>query len=208
MHLNILLLPLIPFLFSARVSAKCPDTRALTNPSFENGSPPTFPPPSPPPSRGWYIGSVSGSSTGIYSRPGSPPIPPDADGGGRRAFTAQLIPNPSSKGLSGIVLLQNMVLCAGNNYSVQVDFRFQSSDPDNNCRLTIDYPDYRAEGGRGSIETASSVVTAGTWYNTAGFFPAGTSTSGLLQIIFFCRYGVTNQITVDNVRVDKFNGNV
>lgn len=205
---TLLLLPLLPLAFSA--PPPCRNLAPITNPSFESGSPPPFPPPSPAPSRGWFIGSISGSSTYTYTSPGSPQIPPSPTTGGARAFTATLIPNPSSKGFSGVSLLQNLYLCAGANYSVQVDYKFQSGgDVSNDCRLLISYPDYRAVGGGGgSVEVGSAVVTGGVWSNTAGFFPAGTSEKGLLAIYTSCRYGVQNQISVDNVRVDKFNGNV
>ncbi len=184
--------------------ATCSPRPALRNPSFESGEiPPLFP--SPPPARGWYIGSLLGSTTYSLTTPGSP-LPP---GGGNKAFTAQMIPNINSKGLSGLTLQQNLLSCARQNYSVQVDYRFKEVDADNNCKLTISYPFFG--GVRGSVETGSSVVQPGQWHTTASFFPGLPETepgSRLFDISFFCRYGVRNEITVDNVRIEKFDGNV
>ncbi|ERF72398.1 hypothetical protein EPUS_07560 [Endocarpon pusillum Z07020] len=120
-----------------------------------------------------------------------------------------MIPNIYSKGLSGLTLQQNMQLCAGQNYSVLMDYRFKEVDPDNNCRLTITYPFYG--GVTGSVETGSSVVQPGQWYTTASFFPGLPETevgSRLFGVNFFCRYGVRNEISVDNVRIERFDGNV
>lgn len=171
----------------------CPSGPIIQDGGFESGR-------SPPPYAGttWGVTRFLGSSTYSLTSPGS------TNNGGNYAFTAILRPGPYSGGISGETLSQTMNVCPGRNYSITVDYKFESA-ADNNCAVMVRYP---YKDTKGSVTTPSGVAggEAGSWYTTAAFFQA-VSRADLFEIVFSCSNGASNRISVDNVNIAQFNGN-
>ena len=155
----------------------------------------------PPTSGGnsWTVVGFIGSSTYSLTSPGS-----TNNGGGKYAFTAILYPGPYSNGASGETLQQTLNTCAGHNYSILVDYKFDNA-ASGNCALSIRYP-YKTTTG--SVTTGSDIAggTAGNWYTTAATFQAVSSTDRF-SIVFSCSNGKNDRISVDNVKIAPYAGN-
>lgn len=189
MHIHTVLLALLPL--SVYVTATCPTGPVINDGGFESGV-------IPPTSGGsnWNVVGFVGPSTYTLTTPGSP------NNGGNVKFTATLIPGARTGGQSNEVLTQTMHTCAGQNYSISVDYVFNST-ASNLCSLKVEYP-YKTTVG--SVTVNSGLGVPGTWYTTGSTFQA-VSNADILRIIFGCNGGATVQISVDNVKVVPFNGN-
>ncbi|KAL8665592.1 MAG: hypothetical protein Q9202_002096 [Teloschistes flavicans] len=185
-----LLAPLIsstPIDLEART---CPTT-IIRDPSFESGT-------APPTSGGnaWTVQGFLGSSSYSLTQPGSP-------NGGKYAFTASIYPDPYGAN-SGEELRQTLSTCAGKNYSIAADFKFNQT-ANNACFVRLQYP---FKTGVGSVTTYSATpgLTPNVWSTTGSIFQA-VSTSSLLQFILQCGNREHNFISVDNVKVKEYAGN-
>ncbi|KAL9601794.1 MAG: hypothetical protein Q9219_002284 [cf. Caloplaca sp. 3 TL-2023] len=197
-HILPFLSAIIPFAISAPLEAlevrtTCPSTNLVKDPGFESGV-------EPPTSGGnaWTVGAFYGSSSYSLTSPGS------TRSGGKYAFTASVFPGPYSD-LSGENLIQTLTTCAGKNYSISADFKFNSTE-NNACSIAIQYP---FKTTLGSVTTGSGTpgITPGIWYQTGSIFQA-VSTASKLSILFRCNgQGVRNLISVDNVKVMLYAGN-
>lgn len=168
----------------------CPSGSIIKDGGFESGV-------TPPTSGGpWTVYDFIGSSTYSLSSPGS------TNKGGKYAFEAILYPGPYSSGLSGDTLNQTLTTCAGHNYSITADYKFNQT-ANNNCAISIQYP---FKTGVGSVTTGSAIGSAGVWYTTGSTFQAVSSASAL-NIVFSCSNSASNFIYVDNVKVKPFSGN-
>jgi len=188
----------LPLLFSslaglalARPPHHCRPQRAIADGSFESGTAPSASQANP-----WLVHMWIGSSTYALTSPGS------TNNGGNYAFTAILHPDPYSNGQSSETLSQTMKTCAGQNYSITADYKFDYT-ADNNCAITIEYP---FKDTRGSVTTGSAISPAGQWYTTGGTFQA-VSSADVFKAIFACSDGVSNNISLDNVKIEPFAGN-
>ncbi|KAL8713198.1 MAG: hypothetical protein Q9220_002719 [cf. Caloplaca sp. 1 TL-2023] len=194
MHLLPLLSLLIPTVTSTPLNPRttCPTTNIIVDPGFESGV-------APPTSGGtsWTVNNFIGASTYSLTSPGSTLTP----SGGKYAFTATLYPGPYSSGNSGDDLVQTMKTCAGKNYSITADFRFNAT-AGNACSIALQYP-----GGSVTTGSGSGGIVAGMWYRTSAFFQA-VSSADKLTVAFRCGGGQHDFISVDNVVVKLFNGNV
>ncbi|KAI4205957.1 MAG: hypothetical protein LQ350_000142 [Teloschistes chrysophthalmus] len=185
-----LLAPLIsstPMDLEART---CPTT-IIRDPSFESGI-------APPTSGGnaWTVVGFLGSSTYSLTQPGSP-------NGGKYAFTASLYPGPYSP-TSGEELRQTLSTCAGKNYSITADFKFNQT-ANNACFVRLQYP-FKTSVGSVTTYSATPGLTPNVWSTTGSTFQA-VGTSSLLQFFLQCGNNEHNFISVDNVRVKEFAGN-
>lgn len=187
---------LIPTITSAPFESRttCPTTNLVKDPGFESGV-------TPPTSGGnaWVVNTFMGPSTYYLTTPGS------TNSGGKYAFTASVYASPYG-GVSGENLEQTLTTCAGKNYSIIADFKFNSTEK-NACSIAIQYP-YKTTAG--SVPTGSGTpgITPELWYQTSSTFQA-VSTASKLSTLFRCNgYGVHNLISVDNVKVTLYNGNV
>ncbi|KAL8797579.1 MAG: hypothetical protein Q9195_000396 [Heterodermia aff. obscurata] len=193
MRLPILLstLSLLPISLSAPTASPntCPTT-IIKDGGFESGT-------TPPTSGGnaWTVVGFLGSSTYALTSPGS------TNAGGKYAFTAILYPDPYSP-TSGETLTQTLSTCAGKNYSITADYKFDTA-ASGNCAISINYP-YKTT--RGSVTTGSAISPAGVWYTTGATFQA-VSSADQLNIVFSCANRANDKISVDNVKVAPFNGN-
>lgn len=145
----------------------------------------------------WTVKDVIGASTYSLTSPGS------TNNGGKYAFTAKLYPSPSSAGASGLTLTQKMQTCAGQNYSILTDYKFESA-ANNDCSVSIQYP---YKDIIGSVTTGSAISPAGEWSFLVGFFQA-VSSADPFYVVFKCSNGANNRISVDNVEIKPFQGNV
>lgn len=144
----------------------------------------------------WTVKGIIGASAYSLTSTGS------TNNGGKYAFTAKLYPSPSSSGASGLTLTQTMHTCAGQNYSILTDYKFESTAK-NDCSVSIQYP---YKNTIGSVTTGSAIGPAGKW-STIGFFQA-RSTADPFYVVFRCSNGANNGISVDNVVIKPFVGNV
>ncbi|KAL8940900.1 MAG: hypothetical protein Q9216_002561 [Gyalolechia sp. 2 TL-2023] len=186
----------IPIITSAPLDARttCPSTNLVKDPGFESGVTPSVSGSGP-----WIVNYFIGSSSYSLTSPGS------INSGGKYAFTASLYPGPYSNGASGENLEQTLTTCAGKNYSIIADFKFNST-ANNACSIAIQYP---FKTTLGSVTTGSGTpgITPGVWSQTGSTFQA-VSTASKLSIVFRCNgIGVRNLISVDNVKVQLFAGN-
>lgn len=189
-----LLSALIPVATSSPIEARtCPFT-IIKDGGFESGV-------APPTSGGtsWTVVGFIGATTYYLTSPGA-----NINNGGKYAFTASLYPGPYSSGSSGETLQQTLHTCAGKNYSITADFKFAAA-VDNACSIKIEYP-YKTTVGSVTTGSATSGLTPGVWATTGSFFQA-VSTNSLLSIVFLCQNAAHNLISVDNVKVQLFNGN-
>ncbi|KAL9610102.1 MAG: hypothetical protein Q9167_005181 [Letrouitia subvulpina] len=174
-------------------AAACPTGPIINDPGFESGV-------IPPRSGGnsWNVGGIVGDQTSYtLTTPGS------TNNGGRVAFTALLIPgHPRYGGQSALDLFQTMHTCTGKNYSITVDYKFNSTAA-NQCFLKVEYP-FQTSGG--SVTVPSGFATPGVWGTTGSFFQAVSDADNLI-IVFNCNNNEPNTISVDNVKVKRFNGN-
>lgn len=173
--------------------ATCPTGPVIKDGGFESGV-------TPPTSGGnsWIVDSFIGASTYSLTSPGS------TNNGGQYAFTAILYPGPYSNGFSGDTLKQTLKTCAGHNYSITVDYKFDTA-ASGNCAVSIRYP-YKTTTG--SVTTGSGVAggTAGNWYTTGSTFQA-VSSADPFSIVFSCSNGANDRISVDNVKIAPYAGN-
>ncbi|KAL8668324.1 MAG: hypothetical protein Q9168_007046, partial [Polycauliona sp. 1 TL-2023] len=143
---------LLPVVISAPASnltpRTCPST-IIKDGSFESGIAPTYS------STPWTIIS----SRGLYSytsltSPGSPSA-------GKYAFTVALSGGPYD-GTGIKTLAQNLTTCAGTNYSITADWKFESA-AENQCSLAVVYP---FQTGEGSVTTSTAIpgLTPGVWF--------------------------------------------
>ena len=186
---------LIPTIASSPIEARTCPTTIITDGNFESGT-------TPPTSGGtsWTVVAFLGSSSYSLTSPGSTL---NNNAGGKYAFTASLYPGPYSP-TSGETLQQTLHTCAGKNYSIIADLKFDAA-VNNACSLKIEYP---FQNGVGSVTTGSATpgLSPGVWSSTGGTFQA-VGASSLLSVVFRCENGAHNLISVDNVRVKEFNGN-
>lgn len=189
-----LLFAFVPIITSAPLDARttCPSTNVVKDPSFESGVTPSASGSNP-----WTVNNFIGSSSYSLTKPGSP-------NGGKYAFTASVYPGPYTNGASGENLEQTFTTCAGKNYSIVADIKFNSTE-NNQCSIAIQYP---FQNTLGSVTTGSGIpgISPGVWSQTGSFFQA-VSTSSKLSILFRCSGNAHNLISVDNVKVLLFNGN-
>ncbi|MCJ1330908.1 hypothetical protein MMC10_007595 [Thelotrema lepadinum] len=172
--------------------AACSSGTIIKDGGFESGV-------TPPTSGGpWTVYAFIGASSYGLSSPGS------TNKGGKYAFEASCFPGPYSSGNSGDTLNQTLKTCAGQNYSITADYKFNQT-ANNNCAIAIQYP-YKT--GIGSVITGSGTagVSAGVWYTTGGLFQA-VSAASTLSIVFSCSNNADNYIYVDNVKVAPYAGN-
>lgn len=138
-----ILLVTVSLPLSLAAATTCPTT-IIRDGSFESGA--------RPPTADWTVDMLSGGSNTNYdlTSPGS---------SGRYAFTAYINPGgiPYSDGSER--LGQLLSTCAGQNYSIIADIRFQNT-ASNDCSVKLDYP-YKYE--RGSVTTPSGLGPAGVW---------------------------------------------
>ncbi|KAL8727000.1 MAG: hypothetical protein Q9166_006363 [cf. Caloplaca sp. 2 TL-2023] len=195
MHFSPLLLPtllsLIPTITSAPTAnlapRTCPST-IIKDGSFESGTVPQTS------GTTWTVVNTRGFySSYSLTNPGSP-------SGGKNAFTVSHLPGPYD-GTSIRELRQTLSTCAGKNYSITADMKFESA-ANNNCSLAVVYP---FQTGVGSVTTysATSGLTPGVWSTTGGLFQA-VSSSSLLQFVFRCDNQERNKISLDNVKVKLY----
>ena len=198
MHLlpffSALTITLLPLGRCVPTTSTCSTTSILRDPGFESG---VSPPPNVDNPSAWGVYIFFGSSTYALSQPGS-----TLPNGGNYAFTAILYPTYYSRGLSSETLTQTMTLCAGKNYSVLVDYKFDSQ-ANGNCDVAIKYP---FKDTQGSVTTGSGLSPAGIWYTTGSTFQA-VSAADRFDVVFTCRSGANNRISVDNVKVAPYKGN-
>ncbi|KAL8922702.1 MAG: hypothetical protein Q9208_005015 [Pyrenodesmia sp. 3 TL-2023] len=196
-HLLPFLLAIIPSITSSPIEARtCPSTNIISDPSFESGVTPAASAPNP-----WQVVGFIGSSSYSLTQPGSP------NGGGKYAFTASLYPGPYSGGRSGETLVQTMKTCAGKNYSIIADIKFEKAQ-NNACSLSLQYP-YKDTIGSVTTGSATPGTTPGQWSQTGSTFQA-VSNADKLSFVFRCEgvgVSVNNFISVDNVKVAPFAGN-
>lgn len=169
----------------------CRTQRVIRDGGFESGTTPSASRANP-----WFVSDYIGSATYALTSPGS------TTNGGRYAFTASLYPGPYSDGRSGLTLSQTMKTCTGQNYSILAEYRFEYG-ADNNCAVTIEYP---YKDIRGSVTTPSAVSPPGQWSFTGSTFQA-VSSADPFKILFRCSSGVSNKISVDNVKIEPYAGN-
>ena len=147
---------------STSTPTACNNGPPLQNPSFEEGD-------NNPPA-GWYP-ETDGSTFGSTS-PGSP-------GGGNTALAVQLYQRAADLGTtSSFTLSQTLNLCPGKNYSVSVDYKFDSQirpDTSRYCTFAIQYPFPRAPFG--SVTTSNQIpgVAPGVWQTTGSTFQSVSS---------------------------------
>lgn len=193
MRFTLLLSTLGSLVLSTAANA-CSTGPIIKDGGFESGI-------TPPTSGGksWTVVGFIGSSTYSLSSPGS-----TNNGGGEYAFSAILYPGPYSNGASGDTLKQTMNTCAGHNYSILVDYKFDNA-ASGNCALSIQYP-YKTTTG--SVTTGSNIAggTAGNWHTTAATFQA-VSSADPFSIVFRCFNGANDRISVDNVKIAPYAGN-
>ncbi|KAL8903272.1 MAG: hypothetical protein Q9207_004041 [Kuettlingeria erythrocarpa] len=189
------LFAIVPTIISSPIEPRtCPSTNIITDGGFESGVTPAASAPNP-----WQVVRFIGATTYSLTQPGS------TNGGGKYAFTASLYPGPYSGGLSSETLVQTMKTCAGKNYSVTADFRFNEAQ-NNACSISVQYP---FQNTIGSVTTGSGTpgITPGLWYQTGGTFQA-VSNADKLSFVFRCDgSGVHNLISLDNVKVAPYAGN-
>ena len=192
MRFTLLLSTLGSLVLSIAANA-CSTGLVIKDGGFESGL-------TPPASGGnsWTVVGFIGASTYSLTSPGS------TNNGGQYAFTAILYPGPYSNGASGDTLQQTMNTCAGHNYSILVDYKFDNA-ASGNCALSIRYP-YKTTTG--SVTTGSGIAggTAGNWYTTAATFQA-VSSADPFSIVFSCANGANDRISVDNVKIAPYAGN-
>ena len=142
---------------STSTPKSCAPGPVIQNPSFEDGNnnPPT----------GWFP-ETDGATFGSTS-PGSP-------NGGNTALAIQLYQRAPGQGTtSSFTLSQTMNSCPGQNYSITMDFKYDSRDPNSNkyCALTVKYP-YKSSYG--SVTGSNNVPGEypGVWSITGGSFQA------------------------------------
>ena len=187
---NLLALFVLARLFHFAFST-CSSGPIIKDGGFESGV-------TPPTSGGdsWTVVGFVGSSTYSLTTPGS------TNNGGRFAFTASLAPGARTGGQSAETLVQTLNTCAGLNYSILMDYKFDQT-ASNLCSVRIEYP-YKTTSG--SVTVGSGLGTPGVWYQTGSFFQA-VSSSSLFRIVFGCNGSANDKISVDNVKVALFNGN-
>ena len=188
------LLSLIPTIASAPTGdlspRTCPST-IIKDGSFESGTVPQTS------GTTWTVVNTRGFySSYSVTNPGSP-------SGGKNAFTVSHLPGPYD-GTGIRELRQTLSTCVGKNYSITADFKFEAA-ANNYCSLAVVYP---FKTGVGSVTTSSATpgLTPGVWSTTGGFFQA-VSSSSLLNFVFRCDNQERNKISLDNVKVNLFNGN-
>lgn len=143
---------------STSIPKTCTAGAPLQNPSFEEGN-------NNPPS-GWNIPETDGSEIN--------PVSPGSPGGGNTAVAVQLYQRLPYLGTTSFYSIsQNLKLCAGKNYTVSVDWKFDSvdrADTSKYCEFTIQYPYPGAPFG--SIISSNQVpgFEAGVWTSSLGFF--------------------------------------
>ncbi|KAI4160088.1 MAG: hypothetical protein LQ342_006039 [Letrouitia transgressa] len=178
---------------SLYATATCPSGPVINDGGFESGV-------TPPTSGGnaWNVVGIVGDKTSYtLTTPGS------TNNGGRVAFTALLTPgHPRYGGQSSLTLFQFMHTCTGKNYSIALDYNFNST-ASNKCTLRLEYP---FQTSVGSVTVPSGLGTPGVWYTTGSTFQSVSPDADRLRIIFNCN-DATNRISVDNVKVELFNGN-
>ncbi|KAI4121344.1 MAG: hypothetical protein LQ338_006422, partial [Usnochroma carphineum] len=197
MHFHYVL-PLVSALISAvtpsPIEARtCPSTNIIRDGGFESGV-------TPPTSGGnaWTVVDFRGASSYSLTSPGS------TNSGGKYAFTASVYPGPYSP-ISGATLQQTMHTCAGKNYSITADIRFDQTQ-DNGCSISVQYP-YKDTVGSVTTGSGTPGINPGVWDQTVSTFQA-VSNADVLSIVFRCNgQNVHNLISVDNVKVQPFNGN-
>ena len=190
MHLALLLTASLSLVISAQ--AACPTGPIIQDGGFESGV-------TPPTSGGpWTVYNFIGSSSYLLSSPGS------TNKGGKYAFEATIYPGPYSNGQGGDTLNQTLTTCAGRNYSITADYKFNQT-ANNDCAISIQYP---FKNGVGSVTTGSGIggQLPGVWYTTGATFQA-VSDASTLNIVFSCSNNEHNFIYVDNVKVQRYAGN-
>ena len=189
----VLLLSSLAGLALSAPTTHCSTGSAIQDGGFESGT-------TPPTSGGssWTVNGFIGASTYSLTSPGS------TNNGGKYAFTAVLYPGPYSNGASGETLTQTMQTCAGQNYSITADYKFNST-ANNNCAISIRYP-YKTTTGSVTTGSGISGEVAGVWYTTGSTFQA-VSSADPFSIVFSCSNGANNRISVDNVKIVPFAGN-
>ena len=175
---------------STSVPNACPSTSIVPNPSFENGvSPPTF----------WSLTATKSLTYGIVS-PGSPQ-------GGSKAFAVYFSP-PINGGVSSLKMSTQLNTCAYHNYSITVDFKYDSSSKNFNslgdCDLKIAYPHGTVQV---SVDDGDAVPgqSPGVWQTTSDTFQA-VSSSTEFDITISCN-DQNNRYIVDNVVAKPYAGN-
>lgn len=164
----------------------------ITNGDFEDGK--TDP-------TGWSLYNFRGSLTYGPVTPGSP------NGGGAKAWAVHINPGGFSNDVSGVTMETIMDVCPGQNYTVQVDYRFDNA-ANNGCTFTIKYP-YKDDKNFGSVIIGSAVpgYQTNTWDLEYGFFQ-GVKGKNLFIMDFVCKGGLVENISIDNVKVKPYPGNV
>lgn len=186
MHFSLIVSALVGFAFSEPILPRtCPNVAVIKNGGFETNSI------SP-----WSVTGFIGASTYALTSPGS------TNNGGQYAFTAILYPGPYSNGASGVTLSQTMHTCAGKNYSILADYKFDQS-VNNYCSIAIKYPFKTTQG---SVTTGSNIGPAGVWQTTGSTFQA-VSSADVFYVVFTCSNGANDKISVDNVKIVPFSGN-
>ncbi len=96
-----------------------------------------------------------------------------------------------------------MNTCGGGNYSVEIDYKFDTSP--GACTVAIKYP-YKTT--QGSVTAPDNVggTTAGQWTITASTFQA-VSAADVFYVVFTCSNGVSDRVSVDNVLIRSYAGN-
>ncbi|MCJ1478246.1 hypothetical protein MMC13_006923 [Lambiella insularis] len=187
MHFALIVSAFAAIVLSAPTS--CPSGPIIQDGGFETGV-------TPPTSGGpWTVYNFVGASSYALSSPGS------TNNGGKYAFYASCFAGPYSSGDSGDTLNQTLTTCAGYNYSITADYKFNSTDS-NDCSISVQYP-YKT--GTGSVTIGSGVGSAGVWYSLGALFQAVSSASPL-NIVFSCTNSARNYIYVDNVKVVVYSG--
>ena len=131
----------LPLNFAA--AATCPTT-IIRDGSFESGL--------RPPTADWSVDILSGGSNtnDALTSPGS---------SGRYAFSAYVYPGGIPYSDGSLRLGQVLSTCAGQNYSIIADIRFQNA-ASNDCSVKLEYP-YKYQ--RGSVTVPAALGPAGVW---------------------------------------------
>lgn len=183
----------IPIVTSSPIEARTCPSNTIQDGGFESGV-------APPTSGGasWTVVGFIGSSSYSLTSPGA-----SINNGGKYAFTASLYPGPYSPA-SGETLQQTLHTCAGKNYSITADLKFDAL-VSNVCSIKLEYP-YKTTVGSVTTGSATPGIAPGVWSMTGSTFQA-VSANSLLSVVFHCEQRAHNHISVDNIKVKEYAGN-
>ncbi|KAG8528647.1 uncharacterized protein KY384_006334 [Bacidia gigantensis] len=144
----------------------------------------------------WNITNIHPAVTFGFTKPGS------TNNGGTYAFLANMLaPDPSVEDpMTGFILSQELNTCAGHNYTVILDFRYD--DPaDGNCTAVV-LIDPQVDGKKYPLLPCPVAKHEPHKWNTVGLDWTSTTPNDLLSLVFQCHGHVWNNWSIDNVVVD------